>query len=86
MDEVVTACSAIVILCGILKKKRRNRRKIWMKTWLANRDVNSAYNSIMQELRLNDRENFRMYLRMNTETFDELVRLVKPIIEKTNTP
>lgn len=79
MDEVVTACSVIVILCGILKKKRRNRRKIWMKTCLANRDVNSAYNSIMQELRLNDRE------RMNTETFDELVRLVKPIIEKTIT-
>ena len=77
MDQEVAACSASALL-----KKKRKPRKVWMKSWLINRDTKSAYNTILQEFRLDDRESFRRYLRMNTGTFDELVRLVTPMIEK----
>ena len=40
-----------------------------MKPWLKNRLRTSAYQNIFQELRLKDNEEFRRYLRMNTETF-----------------
>ena len=82
MAQEVAACSAIIIASALLKKKRKPR-KVWMKSWLINRDTKSAYNTILQEeFRLDDRENFRRYLRMNTGIFDELVRLVTPMIEK----
>ena len=40
-----------------------------MKDWLHERDTKGAYADILQELRLNDHENFRKYLHMNTDTF-----------------
>ena len=40
-----------------------------MKDWLLERDTKGAYANILQELLLNDHENFRKYLRMNTDTF-----------------
>ena len=40
-----------------------------MKDWLHGRDAKGAYANMLQELRLNDHENVRKYLRMNTDTF-----------------
>ena len=59
-------------------KKKRAKKRFWARSWLLNREKKGAYNNILQELRLTDEENFRKYLRMNNETFDELVRLVRP--------
>ena len=53
-----------------------------MKSWLAKRDRKGAYNNILQEIRLDDKENYRRYLRMNTETIEELIRPVTPLIKK----
>ena len=49
--------------------KKRKKRSIWIKPWLKNRLRTSAYQNIFQELRLKDNEEFRRYLRMNTETY-----------------
>ena len=40
-----------------------------MKDWLRERDTKGAYGKILQELRLNDHENFRKYFRLNVGTF-----------------
>ena len=40
-----------------------------MKYWPHERDTKGAYADILQELRLDDHENFRKYLDMNTDTF-----------------
>ena len=40
-----------------------------MKDWVRERDTKVTYANILQELRLIDHENFRKYLRMNTDTF-----------------
>ena len=39
------------------------------KPWLKNRLRTSAYQNIFRELRLKDKEEFRRYLRMKTETY-----------------
>ena len=85
IDEQVVACAAIILASPLPKKKKRKSRKVWVKSWLINKDTKSAYNNILRELRLDDVENFRRYLRMNTETFDELVRRVAPLIENNCT-
>ena len=51
------------------KQKKSRNRKTWMKDWLNERDTKGVYADILQELHLNDHENFRKYLHMNTETF-----------------
>ena len=43
---------------------------IWVKPWLKRRDEKGAYNNILSEIRLDDAESYRRYLRMNTETFE----------------
>lgn len=50
--------------------KRNNRkRKIWMKKWLTTRSREGAYATILNDLRIQDPQSFRKYLRMNEETF-----------------
>ena len=82
-NSVVAACAAIII-AAVLKKKRK-KRLVWVKTWLLERDRKGAYNNIIQELRLDDIENYRRYLRMNTDTFEELLHSVTPLLEKKAT-
>ena len=53
-----------------LDTKKKSRRKIWTRKWLLKRNERGAYNGILNELRLTDKEDFRKYLRMNTSTFE----------------
>ena len=63
---------------NFLKRKRqRKRRSCWVKEWLNRRNSLSAYQTILSELRLNDAEYFRRYLRMNTEVY-EVKRFFQP--------
>ena len=92
MDEetVVKVSSAVLIIAAatkikIKRKKKRKERETWVKSWLLKRDLKGAYNNIIQELKLDDPENYRRYLRMNTDTFEELLRRVTPRLEKQTT-
>ena len=42
---------------------------MWIRSWLAERENRGVYNNLLQELKCTDDENYRKYLRMNTETF-----------------
>ena len=53
-----------------------------MKPWLKNRRETSAYSNILQELRLQDQEEFRKYLRMNTDTY-MVIFSIRNILEHT---
>ena len=50
------------------KEKKQGIEKLGWKIGFV-RDTKRAYANILQELRLNDHENYRKYLRMNTDTF-----------------
>ena len=66
-------------------------RKISLDETMVNRLYTTAYQNIFQELRLKDKEEFRRYLRINTETyqvklfiylficFDIILRIEKPL-------
>ena len=69
--------SATLIIANILRSRKKNKkRKMWVKSWLLRRDEKSAYQNILQELRLEDAENFRRYLRMSSETFEVSIKTI----------
>ena len=52
------------------KDKNKRKRKTWVKPWLMNRARESAFKGIFSELALRDKEEFRKYLRMNTNSYE----------------
>ena len=61
-----SACGAYAAVLEHSKKERRKRR-IWARDWLLKRKERGAYNGILSELRLTDKEDFRKFLRMNNK-------------------
>lgn len=94
------AATALIIFSATylyLKRKRRAAtdrsqpkrvRTVWQREWLQKRETEGAYAKLLQELRMGDigeRKLFYDFLRMPNEDFDHLLQLVKPLIEKSDT-
>ena len=84
-EKAAAVCATIVIACGaeLLKRndsRKRRDRTIWVKDWLRKRDERGAYNNILNELKLNDSESYRKYIRMSTTTFNENLILTSFLI------
>ena len=66
--------------CG---RKTKEEQKLLVQTMV---DTKSRrINTIFKELRLTDHDDFKKYLRMNEETFEELLARVRPYITKLTT-
>ena len=75
------ACVALYVLC---EKEERTPRKIWVKQWRINRE-RFGHMPLMRELRENNPEDYRNYLRMDDKTFQVILNLVRPYITKKDT-
>ena len=63
--------NAFYFINNFLKRKRqRKRRSCRVKECLKRRNSLNAYQTILSELRLNDAEYFKRYLKMNTEVYE----------------
>ena len=82
------ATAALVIASGFVsvegKSKKRKKWKLLVVTMVVT-DKGCLQHDILNELRLVDKEDFRKYLRMNTETFEELLSIVEVDITKQTT-
>ena len=89
MDFFVTFMAVWFLWSMMLQRRRRRRharpRKWWVKPWLRRRAVFGQYNQLMEELRLEDPESFRNYMRMDAEVFFSILERVEPYIRKTDT-
>ena len=82
------AASANVIKKWLLMKRQRRRRRnrlVWVREWIACRLKFGAYHTLMVHLRNTDVDGFINFVRMDPSTFDELVNLVTPFIERRDT-
>ncbi|CAH2088823.1 unnamed protein product [Euphydryas editha] len=75
---------AAAIVCLIVAKRQKRKRRIWTKGWLMKRSI---YNNkrLLKDLELTELKDFKNYMRMDPIKFRQLIQLVKPLIEKTNT-
>ena len=78
--QVVTAgfagVSSLLLLASTARCRRRRKRKereVRVSDLLSKREVNGAYNKLMAELRVDDPNAFRRYLRMNCSDIEVMV-------------
>ncbi|XP_039302329.1 uncharacterized protein LOC120357046 [Solenopsis invicta] len=76
--------AVIIIMLLECNNKKHNRRK-WVHCWVAKRKEKGLHHNLFMELSLEDPNRFRRCLRMDTETFEELLERVTPLIVKKNT-
>lgn len=60
------------------------RRRLWSKEWLKNRD-DFSHMRLVRELKENNLDDYRNYLRMPVESFQLLLSKVSPLITKKDT-
>lgn len=82
MEEVVLLSLYIGCLAKKMEKSRKPRTK-WSREWLLKKREFSHV-KLLKELR-NEPNDWRNYLRMDEETYIELLRLVSPFIAKADT-
>ncbi|XP_041422068.1 protein ANTAGONIST OF LIKE HETEROCHROMATIN PROTEIN 1-like [Xenopus laevis] len=83
MDDSRRAALAILLLTSIKQKKKR-KRSIWSKQWLLHRHKFS-HMGLLKELKENNPDDFRNYLRMSDSNFEHLFEAIRPAITKQNT-
>lgn len=70
-----------LILLSVCDQEKQKKKRKWMKQWLKERKTLSHLNI----LKILDSDDFRNYLRMDENTFNELLEMVRPLITKKNT-
>ncbi|XP_055921572.1 putative nuclease HARBI1 [Eupeodes corollae] len=84
----MTCVAAALSLYAAAKEKQEtsnSKKREWVKTWRLKRIENSSFKFLYDELRLNDKDSYRRYLRMDEECFNEILKLVEPLILKETT-
>ncbi|XP_005181879.3 uncharacterized protein LOC101887897 [Musca domestica] len=69
------------------EKKKKVNRSTWVREWLTKRSTDGAYDKTLMEFREieNQKFLFKNFIRMDDETFIELLQLVSPYIKKQDT-
>ena len=79
----------VYILCTLILRRRLRRlrvrpRRMWSRAWLQRRRTRSCYNTLLQELRAEDIDEYKN-MRMSKETFNMLLEKVQPYIMRSFT-
>ena len=77
-------CAAIISK-RTKKRKQRRHRSIWVKPWLSRRSELGVYNTLLQELRFEEINDYKKFLRISPENFDEILCLLEADIQKQTT-
>ena len=84
-EETALAVVSLVLALKIKNKKKRKKRIVWMKPWLQRRSYLGCFDTLLKELRSEDEPEYKRFLRMTSQIFDELLELVEEDITKENT-
>lgn len=74
-----------IAAAALLLKRRKKWRRQWVRQVLQNRDVYGEFHHLVQELRLYDEKTHFGYFRMTKERFDQLLTLIGPLIQRSDT-
>ena len=70
-----------------LKRKHSSEmRSIWTREWLLRRSDLGAFDTLLSELREEDKASFLNFLRVSPGLFQDLLGKIAPLIERQDTP
>ena len=79
----IALCSMIIaVLC---EEEEEMTRREWCKDWLHKRNERGSHATIFQELRTGYESDFTNYMRMDPNTFYDLLEKLQPFITKQDT-
>ena len=68
----------LVILLHVIKNQKKHKScSHWIKPWLTKRFSFGVYNTLIQELRSGDEGEYKKFLNMPSDVFDELLNLIE---------
>ncbi|KAK5639766.1 hypothetical protein RI129_010577 [Pyrocoelia pectoralis] len=87
VDEEIEQLALFIIILGgaFLLLPPVTRRRWWTKPWISKRNNKGNLVLVHDELANEDPKHFRNFLRMDKDTFEYLLKLIQPAIEKENT-
>ncbi|KAK4876884.1 hypothetical protein RN001_009390 [Aquatica leii] len=80
MNKIQKASVAIILACAT---KHTVKRKRWVKNWLKKR-VEYSHLVLLKEILEADAADYKNYFRMSATTFNKLLSMVKPFIQRQN--
>ena len=90
MDSDLECAAAVLVISSVIKKKKslrkkRKQRTVLVKPWLNRRNELGVYNTLLRELLMEDEGEYKKFLRMTPEIFDDLINLIECDIKKKST-
>jgi len=79
-----TEANCLVIALAVCLKKKEKKKSRWMKDWLEKRNE-YIHENLLKDLRLSEPSDFQNFLRLDATSFDDLLKMITPRIEKRNT-
>ena len=73
-----TACLGIIFALATIEPKKRRRKRLWMKEWHQKRS-RFTHQALLNELSVSSPTDYKQFLRVDQETFAELLRMVEPL-------
>ena len=64
------------------EKRRKKKRSVWVRKWLQRRPRLGQYTKLINELKSEDSKAFRNFLRMDYNTFSEILHRIEGRITK----
>ena len=92
-DQANTVTVAACLLAATAVKQAKNRRlrndrrkkSVWVRQWLLSRDKYGMYEKLIKHLKQGNVKSFRNFVRMDPGMFSEMVKDLKPLIQKKKT-
>lgn len=85
LDALETLIHHVEEYARLEEQKQRRKRSVWVKPWIQRRPLYGQYEQLMKELHAEDVSAFTNFMRMDPETFHELLHRIAPRITKLDT-
>ncbi|KAG8236191.1 hypothetical protein J437_LFUL016287 [Ladona fulva] len=74
--------AAALVVCDYYHNRKKRNRKCWVREWILRRDTHGAHNNLLKELKIEDSQQFRNFIRMSATDFEGLLAKVGTKIQK----
>jgi len=70
---------------NLIDEEQFRPRRLWVRKWTRRRETRGASALLLKELSVKDPQEYRLCLRLTPESFETLLNLIAPVIQRTDT-